>query len=41
MVGCEKTAFKHVLGETITIKRMDHIVSGDRRCAYRIARIED
>lgn len=37
----ELNIFQHILGDTVSIKRTDHIVSGDRRCAYRIARIED
>jgi predicted ArsR family transcriptional regulator len=30
--------FRSVLGPTTTVSRAEHIVSGDRRCAYRIAR---
>ena len=37
----ELNVFKFVLGESVSIDRMDHIVSGDRRCAYRIAKIQD
>ena len=33
----EKHLFSAVLGPGITIERTEHILSGDRRCAYRIA----
>lgn len=32
----ELNTFKYVLGDRINIKRLDHIIAGDRRCAYRI-----
>jgi predicted ArsR family transcriptional regulator len=32
----ELTLFQAVLGPHITVERLEHIVSGDRRCAYRI-----
>lgn len=37
--AAELNIFKHVLGDGVQISRLDHIVSGDRRCAYRIAEI--
>jgi predicted ArsR family transcriptional regulator len=37
--SAELNVFKHVLGDGVQISRLDHIVSGDRRCAYRIAEI--
>jgi predicted ArsR family transcriptional regulator len=30
--------FQHVLGRGVSVERTEHIVGGDRRCAYRIAR---
>lgn len=33
----ELNVFRFVLGEKVVINRLDHIVSGDRRCSYRIA----
>ncbi|RAJ36980.1 putative ArsR family transcriptional regulator [Pedobacter cryoconitis] len=33
----ELNVFRFVLGEQVNINRLDHIVSGDRRCSYRIA----
>lgn len=32
----ELNVFKFVLGEGVNISRVNHIVSGDRRCAYKI-----
>lgn len=32
----ELNVFRFVLGEKVDINRLDHIVSGDRRCSYRI-----
>ena len=32
----ELNTFKFVLGEEVNVKRVDHIIRGDRRCAYRI-----
>jgi predicted ArsR family transcriptional regulator len=33
----ELALFQHVLGPLVTIERSEHIVSGDRRCVYRVA----
>lgn len=33
----ELNVFRFVLGEKVVVNRLDHIVSGDRRCSYRIA----
>lgn len=33
----ELTTFSTLLGPTVTIDRVEHIVKGDRRCAYRIS----
>jgi predicted ArsR family transcriptional regulator len=33
----ELDLFRSVLGPGVTVERTDHILSGDRRCAYRIA----
>ncbi|KIO77195.1 transcriptional regulator [Pedobacter lusitanus] len=32
----ELNVFRFVLGENVDVNRLDHIVSGDRRCSYRI-----
>ncbi|WP_316837866.1 metalloregulator ArsR/SmtB family transcription factor [Pedobacter nutrimenti] len=32
----ELNTFKFVLGNTVDISRVNHIIAGDRRCAYRI-----
>ena len=34
----ELDLFRSVLGPGVTVERAEHIVSGDRRCAYRVAR---
>ena len=34
--GGELTLFREVLGDRVTVERIEHIPSGDRRCAYRI-----
>jgi predicted ArsR family transcriptional regulator len=33
----ERGVFQQALGDDVTVERTEHIVSGDRRCAYRIA----
>lgn len=37
----ELDLFRSVLGPAVTVERAEHIVSGDRRCVYRIARKRD
>lgn len=37
----ELDLFRSVLGPDVTVERAEHIVSGDRRCAYRIAPVLD
>ncbi|WP_416672754.1 helix-turn-helix transcriptional regulator [Egbenema bharatensis] len=32
----ELEVFRSVLGKTVTVERIEHILQGDRRCAYRI-----
>ena len=34
--GGELTLFREVLGDCITVERIEHMLRGDRRCAYRI-----
>jgi predicted ArsR family transcriptional regulator len=34
----ELDLFRSVLGPGVTVERAEHIVSGDRRCAYRVTR---
>jgi predicted ArsR family transcriptional regulator len=33
----ERELFQHALGKDVSVEREEHIVSGDRRCTYRIA----
>jgi predicted ArsR family transcriptional regulator len=33
----ELELFRSVLGEGVAVERLEHIVSGERRCAYRVA----
>ena len=33
----ERDVFQHTLGRGVSVERTEHIVGGDRRCAYRIA----
>ena len=33
----ERDIFQHALGRDVSVERTEHIVAGDRRCAYRIA----
>src|SRR5262245_17870497 len=33
----ERDVFQQALGKKVTVERTEHIVGGDRRCAYRIA----
>ncbi|HLM57183.1 MAG TPA: hypothetical protein VK422_13805 [Pyrinomonadaceae bacterium] len=32
----ELDLFRSVLGDGVSVERVEHIVSGDRRCAYRV-----
>ena len=36
LCGAELAVFRAVLGEAVEIERTDHILSGARRCAYRV-----
>jgi predicted ArsR family transcriptional regulator len=38
LCATELDLFRSVLGPNVTVERAEHIVSGDRRCAYRVAR---
>src|SRR5207302_8772983 len=33
----ERDVFEQALGKDVSVERIEHIVAGDRRCAYRIA----
>jgi predicted ArsR family transcriptional regulator len=33
----ELDLFREVLGPKVTVERTQHVLAGDRRCAYRIA----
>lgn len=35
----ELDIFRAVLGSSVTVERVEHILQGDRRCAYRIRRL--
>ena len=32
----EMNTFKEIFGESVSVERVDHIIAGARRCAYRI-----
>jgi predicted ArsR family transcriptional regulator len=32
----ELNTFKFILGNDVSVTRVNHIIAGDRRCAYRI-----
>jgi predicted ArsR family transcriptional regulator len=36
LCGGELTLFREILGDRVTVERIEHMLSGDRRCAYRI-----
>jgi predicted ArsR family transcriptional regulator len=38
LCSTELELFRGVLGPSVTVERSEHILSGDRRCAYRISR---
>jgi iron-sulfur cluster biosynthesis transcriptional regulator SufR len=38
LCGAELEVFKAILGEAIAIERVEHILEGDRRCAYLVRR---
>jgi predicted ArsR family transcriptional regulator len=33
----EKAIFEHVLGRNVRVERVEHLLAGARRCAYRIS----
>lgn len=37
LCGAELEVFQRVLGPTVTVARTQHVLAGDRRCAYRVA----
>lgn len=37
LCGAELEVFRAVLGTAVTVERVEHILAGDRRCAYRIS----
>ncbi len=37
LCGAELEVFRAVLGIEVTVERVEHILAGDRRCAYRIS----
>lgn len=36
LCGAEIAVFRSILGETVTVERVEHMLGGDRRCAYRV-----
>jgi predicted ArsR family transcriptional regulator len=37
LCGAELEVFRAVLGAGVTVERVEHILAGDRRCAYRVS----
>ena len=37
LCASELALFRRVLGDDVTVERIDHILAGARRCAYRVA----
>lgn len=37
LCGAELEIFRAVLGAEVTVERVEHILAGDRRCAYRVS----
>jgi predicted ArsR family transcriptional regulator len=37
LCSAELDVFRRVLGSTVTVNRTQHVLAGDRRCAYRVA----
>jgi predicted ArsR family transcriptional regulator len=33
--------FKEIFGEGVSVERVDHIIAGARRCAYKIRNIKN
>ena len=38
LCGSEMAVFEHLLGPDVTVERVDHILAGARRCAYRVTK---
>jgi predicted ArsR family transcriptional regulator len=36
LCGSELSLFRALLGDNVAVERVEHLLSGDRRCAYRI-----
>jgi predicted ArsR family transcriptional regulator len=41
LCGGEQTLFEEVLGSQVEVQRTEHLLQGDRRCAYRICTADD
>jgi predicted ArsR family transcriptional regulator len=41
LCSTELAIFRTVLGTSVTVERVEHILQGDRRCAYRVKRREE
>ncbi len=40
LCSAEMDVFKQTLGQGVSIKRVEHMIAGDRRCAYQIREID-
>ena len=41
LCDAEMKTFKEIFGEGVSVERVDHIIAGARRCAYRIRNIKN
>ena len=41
LCGAELDVFRRVLGPGVTVTRTQHVLAGDRRCAYRVEAADD
>ncbi len=39
LCSVELDVFKKTLGKSVSVERVEHMISGDRRCAYRIKKV--
>jgi predicted ArsR family transcriptional regulator len=40
LCSTEMDVFKQTLGENVTVERVEHMLTGDRRCVYRIREVD-
>jgi predicted ArsR family transcriptional regulator len=41
LCDAEMNTFKEIFGEGVSVERVDHIIAGARRCAYKIRNIKN